>query len=171
MRSLSLGEKIVVYKSLAISEITYLYLSPRNAGRTNVSSKKGRHLKFHSKFHFNDNIAKYSPSFYKIMFHNCRSSLQRSSVRKGVFRDFAKFKGKYTHVRVSFLIKLQTSAFNFIKKETLAKVLSYELCEISKNTSFTERLRVTASLIGKILSVNLTGPWCILTWVYGLTHF
>ena len=163
MRSLSLGEKIVVYKSLAISEITYLYLSPRNASRTNVSSKKGRHLKFHSKFHFNDNIAKYSPSFYKIMFHNCRSSLQRSSVRKGVFRNFAKFKGKYTHVRVSFLIKLQTSAFNFIKKETLAKVLSYELCEISKNTSFTERLRVTASLIGKILSVNLTVPWCILT--------
>ena len=163
MRSLSLGEKIVVYKSLAISEITYLYLSPRNAGRTKVSSKKGRHLKFHSKFHFNDNIAKYSPSFYKIMFHNCRSSLQRSSVRKGVFRNFAKFKGKYTHVRVSFLMKLQTSAFNFIKKETLAKVLSYELCEISKNTSFTERLRVTASLIGKILNVNLTVPWCILT--------
>ena len=95
MRSLSLGEKIIIYKSLAISEITYLYLSPRNPGRTNISSKKGRHLKFHSKLHFNDNIAKYFPSFYKIMFHNCRSSLQRCSVRKGVFTNFAKFKGKY----------------------------------------------------------------------------
>ena len=162
MRSLSLGEKIIIYKSLAISEITYLYLSPRNPGRTNISSKKGRHLKFHSKFHFNDNIAKYFPLFYKIMFYNCRSSLQRCSARKGVFRNFAKFKGKYTYARASFLIKLQTSAFNFIKKETLAKVFSCEFCEISNNTSFTERLRATASLIGKTLSVNVTVSWWIL---------
>ena len=33
----------------------------------------------------------------------------------------------------------------FIKKETLAQVFSYEFCEISKNTFFTENLRATAS--------------------------
>ena len=36
--------------------------------------------------------------------------------------------------RVSFLIKLQVQACNFIKKETLAQVFSCEFCEISKNT-------------------------------------
>ena len=36
-------------------------------------------------------------------------------------------------------------AWNFIKKETLAQVFSCEICEISKNTFFTERLRRTAS--------------------------
>ena len=35
------------------------------------------------------------------------------------------------------LIKLQASAFNFIKKETLAQVSSCEFCEIFKNTYFT----------------------------------
>ena len=45
----------------------------------------------------------------------------------------------------SFLIKLQASVCNFVKKETLAQVLSYEFCEISKNTFFTEYLWATAS--------------------------
>ena len=34
---------------------------------------------------------------------------------------------------VSFLIKLQGEACNFIKKETLAQLFSCEFCEISKN--------------------------------------
>ena len=34
----------------------------------------------------------------------------------------------------SLLIKLQASACNFIKNETMAQVFSCELCEISKNT-------------------------------------
>ena len=42
--------------------------------------------------------------------------------------------------RVSFLIKLQVLASNFIKEESLAKVFSCEFCEISKNTFFTEHL-------------------------------
>ena len=33
-----------------------------------------------------------------------------------------------------FLIKFHASACNFIKKETLAQVFSYEFCEIPKNT-------------------------------------
>ena len=48
-------------------------------------------------------------------------------------------------LRVSFLTKLQASAFNFIKKETLAQVFSCGFCEICKNTFFTEHLRTTAS--------------------------
>ena len=34
----------------------------------------------------------------------------------------------------SLLIKLQASACNFIKNETMAQVFSCEFCEISKNT-------------------------------------
>ena len=63
-----------------------------------------------------------------------RSSYQRCSVRKGVLRNFAKF----TENTCAW-------ACNFIKKETLAQVLSCEFCEISKNTFFTEHLRATAS--------------------------
>ena len=41
--------------------------------------------------------------------------------QKSVLRNFKKFTGK-TYARVSFLIKLQTSTCNFIKKETQAHV-------------------------------------------------
>ena len=36
--------------------------------------------------------------------------------------------------------------FNFIKKETLAHVFSYEFCEISKNNFLNEHLRATDSI-------------------------
>ena len=39
-----------------------------------------------------------------------------------------------TCTRVSFLIKLQAEACNFIKKETQAQLFSFEFFEISKNT-------------------------------------
>ena len=74
-----------------------------------------------------------------------RNSHQGCSVRKGVFRNFETFTGKHSCARVSFLIKLQPSASNFIKKDTLAQVFSSEFCEVSKNTFFTEHLRATAS--------------------------
>ena len=54
---------------------------------------------------------------------------------KGNFRNFAKFTGKQ-QCQSLFLMKLQTEACNFIKKETLAQVLSCEFCEIFKNTFF-----------------------------------
>ena len=37
-------------------------------------------------------------------------------------------------------------ACNFIKKESLTQVFSFEFCEISKNTFFTEHLGTTTSL-------------------------
>ena len=42
-------------------------------------------------------------------------------------------------------IQKKPEVCSFIKKETLAQVFSYEFCEISKNTSFTEHLWTTAS--------------------------
>ena len=55
--------------------------------------------------------------------------------KKGVLRNSQNLQEK-TCARVSFLIKLQTEACNFINKETLAQVFSCEFCEISKNTFF-----------------------------------
>ena len=50
-----------------------------------------------------------------------------------------------TSARLSFLIKLQVEACNFIKKETLAQVFSCEFCEISKGNFPTKHLQMTAS--------------------------
>ena len=56
-----------------------------------------------------------------------------------------------TCARVSFLIKLQATVCNFIKKETLVQVFSCEFCEIPKNTFFTEHLRATAFDLAQVL--------------------
>ena len=50
-----------------------------------------------------------------------------------------------TCVRVSFLVKSQASVCNFIKKETLAQVFSWNFCEIFKNVFSIEHLQATAS--------------------------
>ena len=89
-----------------------------------------------------------------------RSSHQRGSVRKGVLRNFSDFTGK-RRARISFLIKLQASgaqACNFIKIDTLAQVFSGEICEVSKNTFFTEHLWTTVFMLFKNL------PFCVGYW-------
>ena len=58
---------------------------------------------------------------------------RRYSVRKGVFRNFPKFTGKYLCQSL------------FFKKETVAQVFSCEFSKISKNAFFTEYLLTTAS--------------------------
>ena len=58
---------------------------------------------------------------------NCRSSHQRCSIKKGVFRNFTKFTGKHL-CQSLFLMKI-------IKQETLVQVFSCEFCEILR-TSF-----------------------------------
>ena len=70
-------------------------------------------------------------SFSRIHESWFRSSHQRCSVRKGVFRNFTKSTGKHL-CQSLFLIKLQAEACNCIKKETLAQVFSCEFCEIFK---------------------------------------
>ena len=52
-----------------------------------------------------------------------------------------------SYVIVSFLIKLQSEAYNFTKNETLVQTFSCEFCEIFKNTYFIKHLRVTASAL------------------------
>ena len=58
-----------------------------------------------------------------------------------VFLEISQNSQENTRARVSFLIELQA----FIKKETLAQVLSWEFCEMLKNTFFREHLRVAPS--------------------------
>ena len=64
---------------------------------------------------------------------------------KKVFLNISQNSRENACARVSFLIKLQAEARNFIKKEALAQVHSCEFCEISKNTFFTECLWETVS--------------------------
>ena len=52
-----------------------------------------------------------------------------------VFYEILQNPEENTSARVSFLIKLQADACNFIKQETLAQVFSCEFCGIS-NTFF-----------------------------------
>ena len=60
---------------------------------------------------------------------------------KKVFLKSTQTSRKNICTRVSFLIKLQPWACNFIKKETLIQLFSGEFWEISKNTFFIEQLR------------------------------
>ena len=55
---------------------------------------------------------------------------------KKVFLEILQNSQANTYARVSFLMKLQADACNFIKKETLAQVFSFEFSEIFKNTFF-----------------------------------
>ena len=59
--------------------------------------------------------------------------VQRCSVKK-VFLKISQNSQENTCARASFLIKLQASVSNFIKKETLAQVFSCEFCEVFKKS-------------------------------------
>ena len=77
---------------------------------------------------------------------------RRSSVKK-VFLEISQNSQENTCDRVSFLIKLQALACNFIKKEALPQVFSCEFCEISKTTFSYRTPPVAAS--GKVFTFNL----------------
>ena len=69
-----------------------------------------------------------------------RSSQQRCSVKIGALTNFAKFTGKHLCQSLFFnkvaglrpAILLKKKLCNFIKKETLTQLFSYEFCEICK---------------------------------------
>ena len=71
------------------------------------------------------NVGIFLKMFIQYVFERLESVV---SSKKGALRNFAKFTGKHL---------CQSLLFN--------KVFSCEFCEISKNTFFTEHLRVTAS--------------------------
>ena len=62
-----------------------------------------------------------------------KAVVQKCSVKK-MFLQISQNSQENTCARVSFLITLQASGCNFIKKEALAQALFLEFCEISKNT-------------------------------------
>ena len=43
---------------------------------------------------------------------------------------------------------------NFLKKETLAQIFSYEFCKIFKNTYFIENLQTAASFLSRTIAEN-----------------
>ena len=65
------------------------------------------------------------------------------SVKK-VFLEISQNSQKNTYARVSFLIKLQAEAWNFIKNGNLAHAFSCEFWKISKNT-FSYKTRPVAA--------------------------
>ena len=75
-------------------------------------------------------ISQAVPNFLKHYYF--RSSHMRCSVKKDVFKNFAKFTRKHLCQRL-FFNKVAGQVYNFIKKESLVQVLSCEFCEISKN--------------------------------------
>ena len=97
------------------------------------------HIKFNKRFH---------QILYFTTFKTNRPIFQDwvrlGFIKKVVFKNFAKFAGKYLSQSL-FLIKLQAEACNFIKKKALVQVFSCEFCEIFKNIFLTEHLWVTVS--------------------------
>ena len=75
--------------------------------------------------------------------HFLRSSHQRCSVGKDVFRNFAKFTGKRLRQSLSFN---KATGLRPVKKETLSQVFSREFFKICKNIFFTEHVWATASV-------------------------
>ena len=73
--------------------------------------------------------------------------VQRCSVKK-LFLEISQNSQENTCTRASFFTK-RHEAWNFIKKETLAQVFSYEFYEISKNTFFYRTHLVAASVFKK----------------------
>ena len=96
--------------------------------------------------------------FRKFLMATIRNSHQRCSVRKGVLRNFTKFTGKDLCQSLFFWVQSLRPATLLIK-EALAQVFSCEFGERSKNTFFTEHLRVRELLLYKFCHRYLTGFW------------
>ena len=71
--------------------------------------------------------------------------------KKGILRNFLKFKGKDLCQSLFFL------ACNFAKKETLTQLFSCEFCKISKSTFSCEVVYVTIGNPAFCLALYLTG--------------
>ena len=69
-----------------------------------------------------------------------------------MFLEILKNLQETTCARVSFLIKLQDEACNFIERETLAQVFSCEFFEISNNTFSYGKVVASA-----ILNIEIVG--------------
>ena len=70
---------------------------------------------------------------------NYRGSHQRCCIEKGILENVAKFTGKYLYQSLIFDRFVDLRPVLLFKKR-LAKVFSFEFCEIFKNTFFIEHL-------------------------------
>ena len=75
----------------------------------------------------------------KDIFHETSETTTRGVLYKKVFLEISQNLQKNICARVSFVI-------NFIKKETMGQVFSFQFCEISKNTFIYRTPLVAASL-------------------------
>ena len=83
-------------------------------------------------FRFIQNFLALNFTMYILIILTCSKSVgQRCSV-KNVFLKISSNSQENTCARVSFLLKLQASVCNFIKKETVAQLFSCEFSEIFK---------------------------------------
>ena len=95
------------------------------------------------------------PIIYKFKILLSSEAVARRCFVKKVFLEISQNSQENTCVRVSFLIKLQTEACNFIKKETLTQVISCKFWEISKNTFYrTPPVAAVSSRILNFLRLN-----------------
>ena len=72
--------------------------------------------------------------------------------KKSVLRNFAKFTGKHL-CQSLFFNKVEGSACNAVKKESLVRGFSCEFCKISKNTFSHRTLPVAVSLVRKLTKI------------------
>ena len=72
-------------------------------------------------------------TIFQKTFGNCQKQPPEVFYKDGVLKTFSNFTGKHL-CQSLFLIKLQAEAYNFIKKETLTKVFSFEFWGIFTNT-------------------------------------
>ena len=72
--------------------------------------------------------------------------------KKSVLRNFAKFIGKHL-CQSLFFNKVEGSACNAVKKESLVRGFSCEFCKISKNTFSHRTLPVAVSLVRKLTKI------------------
>ena len=86
--------------------------------------------------------------FITLLYHKIEAVVQRCSVKK-VFLKISQNSQENTYAKGSFFLFF----CNFIKKETLALVLSCEFCEIFKNNYFYRTPPMAAS--DKSLSLSL----------------
>ena len=77
-------------------------------------------------------------------------------LQEKIFLEISQNSQENTCARVSFLIKSQGSACNFIKKEALGQMFSCKYCEISKFTFLTEHLRASAFVLNVLTKATFS---------------
>ena len=84
-----------------------------------------------------------------------RSSHRRCSVKKDVFRNFAKFTGKHLCQSLFFNKVAGLKPETLLKKRLWHRCFPTKFCEISKNILFTGHLGTTPSVIWKLLLMEI----------------